>query len=520
MKSLESLGFPKHYIGLRWYNIVESERNAHIKKLQNKHEETNGVLVNGLDVEGNNVLSIGFADELSSRYYSAAAIVSKAISENYPSAFFVQELEDGTYWYLLIKDHVPVGVNNDVILDDIDAVVSLMNEHYQMFDLDEVKLRYVVPREITERVSAVFEEDLSLYQDVDYKTINDAVDDTRFAQIKTVESLLNTNPLTRIPKKALLVTSVLLAALIGVNHLRNNSDTEELVYDLDAIAASALEKSNKRIVGNSSRAKPNVNVLASDALSASEEEAKWLSQRLVASNPKQVISQFVKYVEALPVNVKGWYPEKIDLRLKAIITKEFSTVEDFADIEMFHQIKVFWRNGGASVADFRDSTEFEGEVLYLLHGEMIETTSLKPLPLPKQNFEPLDAITFISDTKGKYLDILSFVQNESRTSGGKFTGNINTSIRKKRETPFKNLIYEYSIEQPEIDYTTLELNLATSGYGWSFKNLPRLAKQLDEFPHLMVTKISLNLETEEMTMTLHYIHDKTILNREEEEKTL
>ena len=70
---------------------------------------------------------------MSTRYYSAAAIVCKAISESYPNAFFIQTLPDGRFWYLLIKDHVPVGIKNDVILDDAESVTALMNEHYQLF---------------------------------------------------------------------------------------------------------------------------------------------------------------------------------------------------------------------------------------------------------------------------------------------------------------------------------------------------------------------------------------------------
>ena len=518
MVSLESLGFPKHYIGLRWYDIHHKEPNAHIKNLQSKHGESHGLLVNGSDIDDNKVISIGFAKEMSTRYYSAAAIVCKAISESYPNAFFIQTLPDGRFWYLLIKDHVPVGIKNDVILDDAESVTALMNEHYQLFELDEVKLRYVVPREITELVSDIFKEDISLYQDLDYGTINDAINDLRFAQIKTVASLVGLNPLSKLPKKAVVIGGVIIAAIFGFNHFKDSGDGDELLYDLDAITAKAVSRSNTRIITNSSRNTPNSSVLAADVISATEEEAKWLSQRLAASNPKHVINAFVSYAKSLPVNVNGWYPEKVELRLKPTISSEFSSIGNHADIEMFHQIVVTWRNGGSSVAKFRDATKFNGQVLYLLNGQIIETTTVKPLGLPSQNFEPLDAVTFIADTKGKYLDILSFVQDEMIVNPSRFTGNIKTAARKQREVPFKNLVYEHVLDQSQIEYTTLELNIATSGYGWSFKNLSRLASQLDKFPHLILTYITLNLETEEVQMSLQYIHDKSILNSEEVEK--
>ena len=520
MVSLESLGFPKHYIGLRWYNISVKEPNTHIKNLQSKHEESHGLLVHGSDIDENKATSIGFANEMSSRYYSAAAIVCKAISESYPNAFFIQKLPNGRFWYLLIKDHVPVGYKNDLILDDAESVTELMNEHYQLFELDEVKLRYVVPREITELVSDLFNEDISLYQDLDYETINDAINDLRFAQIKAVDSLIGLNPLAKLPKKAIVVCGVIIAGIVGFTHFGENTDTDDLLYDLDAIAAKAVKKSNQRIITSSNRNDPNSSILAADIVSATEEEAKWVSQRLVASNPTHVLTTFVAYVKSLPVNVSGWYPEKVQLRLKPTISREFSSIGNHADIEMFHQIVVTWRNGGSSVANFRDATQFNGQILYLLNGQIIETTTVKPLGLSTQNFEPLEAVTFIADTKGKYLDILSFVQDEMRENPSRFTGNIKTSVRKQREIPFKNLMYEHVIDQSQIEYTTLELNLNTNGYGWSFKNLSRLASQLDEFPHLILTFIDLNLETEEVKMSLQYIHDKSILNSEEVEKNL
>jgi hypothetical protein len=260
--------------------------------------------------------------------------------------------------------------------------------------------------------------------------------------------------------------------------------------------------------------------LAADVISATEEEAKWVSQRLAASDPQHVITSFASYAKSLPVNVSGWYPEKLELRLKPTISSEFSSVESHADIELFHQIVVRWRNGGSSVAKFRDSTKFNGKTLYLLNGQVIETTTVKPLGLPTQNFEPLEAVTFIADTKGKYLDILSFVQEEMLVNPSRFTGNIKTASRNQREIPFKNALYEHVIDEPQIPYTIVELNISTSGYGWSFKNLSRLASQLNKFPHLIVTYITLNLETEEVQMSLQYIHDKSILNSEEVEKKL
>jgi len=520
MMSLESIGFPKHYVGLRWYNLDESQRNAHIKNLQNKHDESHGLLINGKDIEGEHVTSIGFANELSTRYYSAAAVVCKAISESYPNAYFVQKLHDGRYWYLLIKNHVPVTLKNDVILDDIEDVVELMNEHYQVFELHDVKLRYVIPREITDRVSGVFQENIDLYQDLDYPTINDAIEDLKFAQVKTVSSLLNTNPISGLPKKGILYVFLILAAALAFNHYSSPEEAEELLYDLDAITEKAMANSSRRLTGNTSNTQVNHGVVAADKISAAEEEAQWISQRLVASDPKKVILSFVDYVESLPININGWYPEKVDFRLKPTISKEQSSAESFADIEMFHKMVVTWRNGGASVADFRDGTKFDGDILFFLNGEIIETTDVFALPIPSQNLETLEAITFINDTKGKYLDILSFIQNEMRESSGKFNGSISTKLRKGREIPYKNLIYENTIDQPQIEYITLEVSINTSGYSWSFKNLRKLAEQLDMFPQLMVTHINLNLETEEVAMTLHYIHDKSILNKQEVKQSL
>ncbi|TOO91917.1 hypothetical protein CGH26_28450, partial [Vibrio parahaemolyticus] len=59
-----------------------------------------------------------------------------------------------------------------------------------------------------------------------------------------------------------------------------------------------------------------------DKANATKEEAKWLTQRLTASDPKKVILNLKAYINSLPVDVGGWFPMTVDLVTKGIITRD------------------------------------------------------------------------------------------------------------------------------------------------------------------------------------------------------
>ncbi|MDF5565592.1 hypothetical protein P3713_26455, partial [Vibrio parahaemolyticus] len=74
MQSLEELGFDRHYIGLDWYEVSESDKTIHIKNLVNKYDATNAVIVEGSTIDDAPKSTIGFAQSITTKYYSAAAI--------------------------------------------------------------------------------------------------------------------------------------------------------------------------------------------------------------------------------------------------------------------------------------------------------------------------------------------------------------------------------------------------------------------------------------------------------------
>ncbi|KAB0482462.1 hypothetical protein F7Q91_03370 [Vibrio chagasii] len=514
MLSLEGKGFPRHYMGLSWHSIAPTEKQRHLKRIIDKYDAKYGLTVDGEDIESLPCHSVGLAHQISTRFYSAAAIVCKAISEQYPNAYFVEQLDDGRFWYLLIIDKCPATGKNDIILNDVSEVADQMQEHYQIYDLHDRKLRHVVPEVVRDCVSGTFVEDIDMYQELSYKTINDAIESEKFALVKPVDKLFNRNPLASLPLKKVGVLLTLASAVFGYKYLKENDAGLDELPNLDNYYStpSKVGFTRGQNQGNYSAA------LARDKIAASNEEAKWLSQRLTGANPTKVIGDFYRYVNTLPVNVEKWYPYSVSLELKATISGTESDLQKSPDIELFHVVSIQWRNGGSTVAKFRDAAQFDGQVIYKLSGQVIETKTVTSLEMPTQKFDIVDAEVFINDTDGKYVDILSFIQERQDKYHGKFTGSITASSNTKREVPFKNLIYNTEINDPEIEYITIDVKIETSGYGWSFSNLKKLAQELSAFPNMIVRKINLNLETEEITLMLQYLHSNSILNEQEIEK--
>ncbi|MGF1826846.1 hypothetical protein [Vibrio splendidus] len=514
MLSLEEKGFPRHYIGLSWHSIAPTEKQRHLKRIIDKYDAKYGLTVDGEDIESLPCHSIGLAHQISTRYYSAAAIVCKAISEQYPNAYFVEQLADGRFWYLLIIDQCPATGINDIILETAEDVANLMQEHYQIYDLQDRKLRHVIPESIRSCVSGTFMEDRTMYQELTYATINEAIESEKFALVKPVDKLFDRNPLSALPVKKIGILLVLGAAVFGYKYMENSDTSLDDLPDLDAYYSKPTKvpfSSNKN-QGNYAA------TLARDKIAASAEEAKWISQRLAGSNPTKVITDFHNYVNSLPVNVNNWYPQTVTLDLKATISGTESNLEVSPDIELFHLLSVHWRNGGSTVAKFRDSAQFQGQVIYELSGQGIDTSTVTPLSMPTQQFDTVDAEVFINATHGKYVDILSFIQEKQVQAKGKFVGSITPTSKTKREIPYKNIIYNQEISDPQIEYITIDVKIETSGFGWSFTNLKALANDLSAFPNMVVRKITLNLETEEVGLMLQYIHSNSILNKEDSEK--
>ncbi|HHC6573215.1 TPA: hypothetical protein ACN33D_003789 [Vibrio parahaemolyticus] len=517
MQSLEELGFDRHYIGLDWYEVSESDKTIHIKNLVNKYDATNAVIVEGSTIDDAPKSTIGFAQSITTKYYSAAAIVARAICVDHPNAFFIQKLPSGKYWYLLVIDKCPAGGENDLVFETVEEVIQQIFDHYQMYDLHHVKLRYVVPNEITENISELFEESRSEYQQHSYDVICEAVPNEKFAQIQTIEQLLNTNPLSKIKPSHIVFVALGIIFLIGVQAYKSNSKQEYVIPDIDSMVKKASSSTLAKQAENDLNHKKIERI---DKANATKEEAKWLTQRLTASDPKKVILNLKAYINSLPVDVGGWFPMTVDLVTKGIITRDSSTVDKPADQEFFHETTVLWKNGGTTVANFRDNIEFDGTITYSLSGEEITTSQIVPLPKPDHYFDESDAFIFIKETHGHYLDLLTFIQQQAEKTQGRLYGAISANRKTEREIPFKNETYSTEVRNPQIDYTVVNVQLSLSGFGWAFNYLDQLANDIDKFKSMIIQSISINLETEEIVLKMQYIHESSILNQQDKEVSL
>jgi hypothetical protein len=194
------------------------------------------------------------------------------------------------------------------------------------------------------------------------------------------------------------------------------------------------------------------------------------------------------------------------------MSAKYSSENDFATQIFSHKVTTIWRNGGATSADFRDNTNFTGVVEYTLNGQEVRTISKSVLPTPQQTFDDMDAFMFLNETKGKYIDILSLLQRMHAESNGDISGTLAPIKRTQREIPYVNTTHEIEIAVPQIDYTMIEVKLFFGSYNTGFSTLKKMADTLNEFPHMIITSITFNLESEEVSMAMQFIHESEALN--------
>ncbi|WP_228013963.1 hypothetical protein, partial [Vibrio sp. OPT46] len=77
------------------------------------------------------------------------------------------------------------------------------------------------------------------YQQHSYDVICEAVPNEKFAQIQTIEQLLNTNPLSKIKPSHIVFVALGIIFLIGVQVFKSNSKQEYVIPDIDSMVKKA-----------------------------------------------------------------------------------------------------------------------------------------------------------------------------------------------------------------------------------------------------------------------------------------
>lgn len=83
IQSLADLGQPRHYIGLEWRSIEHGKnKDKDLQGILKREELTHCVVVNGQDQANQIVHAVGLAPSLTQRYYSAASVVTAALTSS------------------------------------------------------------------------------------------------------------------------------------------------------------------------------------------------------------------------------------------------------------------------------------------------------------------------------------------------------------------------------------------------------------------------------------------------------
>lgn len=244
---------------------------------------------------------------------------------------------------------------------------------------------------------------------------------------------------------------------------------------------------------------------------AKKQEAKWLSQRLSASNPLKTISSFETYIDSLPVNVGGWFPSNVNYNLRASISNKTSSTEINPDINYFVDIKTTWKNTNGTVNSFRLNSSHNGRAVYSLSGEVIEVIESNPIDTSQYNFDVPEALDFLNRKANDYLDIMDMLQKIEKKGLGNFSWAMGTNTFNERTIPFL-LESGTQIVEATIPYTQLTISMALSGFYQGYNSLKEIKHYLDDFPSMVIRTIDFNLETEEISIQADYYQKNNEVN--------
>ncbi|EHA1126471.1 TPA: hypothetical protein I7117_15330 [Vibrio vulnificus] len=500
--SLEALGYRNHYIGLTWRSLEagasRKEADSQLKNICQKLDMNNGVLC-----RSPNAMAVGLSTKLRRDSLSAAAIVAAALSEDVENAFVVEHLGDDKYWYLCIRDRVPVtGRENDSIIEGKDRVIDQIFADYRTWEMVDRRVSFFGPEDIQNEVVSSLD-DGNPYIGISYDDLVSATTHLKSAKISILRTTYGRTKGGDSSKGTVLIVLCLSAVAFYFVDQSSTEDIKNVRGSIDSFVAERKMTNSlisPSIDENELQLKKKIELQA-----VRDEEAKWMFQTLSLGDPVRVIDTLINYIDRLKVDIEGWYPKSITFNVRAKLDAQSN---GSADMTFDKTVTTRWINSGASTVNrFKNATHKDNQVLYQLTGRELDVISRVNINLPIEIGDYEEAIDWLEQTNDMHLNLISELQTFERfAQDANFTWALATNTLEKRERVFTSTLdskASYSVSQ--IQYTVVSATIKMSGFRKGYQTLKDLRHLFKKFPTLMITRLQIDLDTEEIEVVASLI---------------
>lgn len=505
--SLHSLNFNNHYIGLRWRQIqrgnsnreTDAKLNDVIKKLK---------LEQGVIVHTDECLSVGLCGCVKKDSYSAAAVAANSLSSDSPNAFVIEDLGDDKYWYLCIINKSPVPArDNDSIINGKEALIDKVFEYYRLWDMVGKKVIFVAPVDIQREIVSKLDDEQANVE-IGYSDLFSALANPKSSKISKLSSTAKKTKL--FDKGFLIIMGIISMPILLLAITDNSQTTNKNSNSIDSIVKSI--KSTKPLISGPTDEDLRQLALEEELFlrAIKNEEAKWFFQTLSLSGPIRTLDTLTKYIDQLTLNVGGWFPYRVEYTAKTRIEDEEALS---IDLTFDKTIVTTWRNGGgATVNDFKEAVHKNNIVEYKLDGSNLDVITRVLADYDKDEYGDYeDAVKWLSKTNDMHLNIISALQNfKKQNPKSNFAWNVTSKPISKRLKESKSAKHKGSGSIAKLQYTVIGIRLNMSGFGVGYPTLKKLKAIFENFPALIITNITVNLETEEIAVAANLLMNNSV----------